>query len=143
MVGCCSPHLNRDTKKEKFSGTPNERWVKYLDSIGIADTHRVFHSFRSTSNTRLKQNGVAEETRCHFIGHEHDTVNSRNYSEHHSVAFLIEHVASKLGFTLRFESLRHPRDAIVKTTKRKMELKRRLRRHKEATAKRNHQPTAK
>lgn len=117
-----------------FSETPSERFGKYLDSLGITDKKKVFHSFRSTSNNCLKQNGVPEETRCQFIGHEHDTVNSKNYSDVHSVAFLMEHVASKLDFAVDFKSIPYPREDIVTATKQKVRAKQRRENHKIAKA---------
>ncbi|MCG9107716.1 phage integrase N-terminal SAM-like domain-containing protein [Laribacter hongkongensis] len=68
------PYLTPDTFGS-YGATPSERWGKYLDKLGIKDKQKVFHSFRSTSNDRLKQNGVPEESRCQFVGHEHDTIN--------------------------------------------------------------------
>jgi integrase len=112
-----------------FSETPSERFGKYLDSLEITDKSRVFHSFRSTSNNHLKQKGVTEETRCQFIGHEHDTTNSRDYSEAHSVEYLSLNVASKLDFNLPFENLLYPRKFIVKTTLHKLKVKERRLNH--------------
>ena len=91
------PYLTPD-RFGSYGGTPSERWGKYLDGISIKDPQKVFHSFRSTSNDRLKQNGVPEETRCQFIGHEHDTVNSSTYSEPHGLPYLLENVAAKLTY---------------------------------------------
>lgn len=91
------PYLTPDAFGS-YGGTPGDRWGKYLDKLGIKDKQKVFHSFRSTSNNRLKQNGVAEESRCQFIGHEHDTVNSATYSEPHHLTYLKEHVAPKLAY---------------------------------------------
>ena len=81
-----------------YAGTPSERWGKYLDTIDIKDPQKVFHSFRSTANDRLKQNGVPEESRCQFVGHEHDTVNSTTYSNEFNLQFLLDNVASKLNY---------------------------------------------
>ena len=81
---------------------------KYLDKIGITDPQKVFHSFRSTSNDCLKQNGVAEESRCQFIGHEHDTVNSTAYSNPHNLEYLLTNVATKLEYpALDFKPLKY------------------------------------
>ena len=91
------PYLTPDTFGS-YGATPSERWGKYLDSVDIADSQKGFHSFRSTSNNRLKQNGVDEESRCQFIGHEHDTINSAVYSDLHKLDFLLQNVASKLTY---------------------------------------------
>jgi len=91
------PYLAPD-KFGSYGGRTSERWGSYLDTLGIKDSQKTFHSFRSTSNNRLKHNGVPEENRCQFIGHEHDTINSATYSEPHKLPFLLENVASKLDY---------------------------------------------
>lgn len=93
-----------------YGDTPSERWGNHLDVLNIKDPQKVFHSFRRTSNNRLKQNGVSEESRCQFVGHEHDTVNSAIYSDPHNLQFLLDNVASKLDYpALDFKALKyHP-----------------------------------
>ena len=91
-----------------YGGRTSERWGKYLDTLDIKDPQKTFHSFRSTSNNRLKHNGVTEENRCQFIGHEHDTINSSTYSEPHKLQFLLEYVASKLDYScIDFNKLKY------------------------------------
>lgn len=91
-----------------YAATPSERWGKYLDSLDIKDPQKAFHSFRSTANDCLKQNGVPEESRCQLVGHEHDTINSATYSNPHNLQFLLEYVASKLTYpALDFKSLKY------------------------------------
>lgn len=91
-----------------YGDTPSERWGNHLDTLNIKDPQKVFHSFRSTSNNRLKQNGVSEESRCQFVGHEHDTVNSAIYSDPHNLQFLLDNVANKLDYpTLDFTPLKY------------------------------------
>ncbi|RYF32583.1 MAG: site-specific integrase, partial [Cytophagaceae bacterium] len=90
-------HLTSDTFGS-WGATLSKRWGKHLDKFGIKDKQKVFHSFRSTSNDKLKQNGVPDESRCQFIGHEHDTVNSSIYSNPDSLPCLLEHVAKKLDY---------------------------------------------
>ena len=83
---------------------------EYLDRLKITSPNKVFHSLRSTSNNRLKELGVGEETRCQFIGHEHDTVNSKVYSSAHSVRFLFENVSEKLTYPhLKLDTLIFPK----------------------------------
>lgn len=101
------PYLTPD-KFGSYGATPSERWGDYLDTLNIKDPQKVFHSFRSTSNNRLKQRNVSEESRCQFVGHEHDTVNSATYSEPHNLPFLLENVAGKLDYSvLDFKSLKY------------------------------------
>lgn len=101
------PYLTPDAFGS-YGATPSERWGKHLDKLGISDPQKVFHSFRSTSNNRLKQNGVQEESRCQFVGHEHDTVNSAIYSDPHNLQFLLDNVASKLDYpALDFTPLKY------------------------------------
>lgn len=92
------PYLTADAFGS-YGGTPSERFGKYLDKLGITDRRKVFHSFRSTSNNMLKSNGVSEEDRCQFIGHEHDTTNSKVYSDPHQLPYLLKNVASKLVYS--------------------------------------------
>lgn len=93
------PYLSY-SEMDGYAATPSQRWGDYLDSIGITDKQKVFHSFRSTCNTRIKNSGVDEETRCQYVGHEHDTVNSAEYSDPHELTFLLDNVVSKLGYPL-------------------------------------------
>jgi integrase len=93
------PYLSY-SKFDGYASTPSDRWGKYLDSIEITDRKKVFHSFRSTSNDCLKQNGVPEESRCQFIGHEHDTINSTAYSNPHNLQYLLENVARNLNYPM-------------------------------------------
>jgi integrase len=104
------PYMEPDAFNH-YGKTPGRRFGEYLDRLGISSPTKVFHSLRSTSNNRLKQLGVGEETRCQFVGHEHDTVNSRVYSTAHDVKFLYENVSTKLTYPqLRLDSLRFPAD---------------------------------
>lgn len=50
------------------------------------------------------------KSRCQFVGHEHDTVNSAIYSDPHNLQFLLDNVASKLDYpALDFKALKyHP-----------------------------------
>lgn len=101
------PYLNY-SKLDGYGATPSERWGNYLDGLNIKDEQKTFHSFRSTANDCLKQNAVPEETRCQFVGHEHDTVNSVHYSTGHSLQYLLENVASKLVYpALDFNPLQY------------------------------------
>lgn len=98
-------------KYNGLSKTPGDRWGRYLDAVSIIDPLKVFHSFRSTSNNCLKENGVSEESRCQFVGHEHDTVNSKTYSDPYKLPFLLENVASKLIYPeLNLERLIYQRE---------------------------------
>lgn len=90
-----------------YSKEPSRRWGTYLDKIGITDPSKVFHSFRSTANNRLKQNGISEEIRCEFVGHDHDTVNSKHYTEKYSVKFLHDTVLPALAFDADFSGLKY------------------------------------
>lgn len=96
-----------------YSHTPSRSFRNYLRKLGIIDSRKVFHSFRSTSNNRLKQNGVPEEDRCQFIGHEHDTVNSTIYAEKFILEHMLDNVVSKLLFPeIDFTKLKFPREVI-------------------------------
>lgn len=90
-----------------YGKQPSTRFGTYMDKIGLPEKSKVFHSFRSTANNHLKQAGVPEETRCQFIGHEHETTNSATYAEPHSIRYLLENVASKLVFGIDFSGLKY------------------------------------
>lgn len=106
--GTIFPYIDPD-KFNHYGKTPGRRFGEMLDRLKITSPSKVFHSLRSTSNNRLKQLGVSEETRCQFIGHEHDTVNSKVYSNPHTVAFLHEDVSQKLNYPhLKLDTLRFP-----------------------------------
>ena len=129
------PYLTPDTFGS-YGATPSERWGKYLDKIGISDPQKVFHSFRSTSNDCLKQNGVAEESRCQFIGHEHDTVNSTTYSNPHNLEYLLTNVASKLHYpALDFKPLKYEAGQFSEMLAHLCARKAKLEAHKTAKAK--------
>ncbi|MHB8848157.1 MAG: site-specific integrase [Burkholderiales bacterium] len=99
------PYLTPD-KFLNFSGTPSERFGKYLDTVGITNSKKVFHSFRSTANGLLKDADVAEESRCQFVGHEHGTINSTIYAKKHTLNFLLKNVATHLIYTtIEFDKL--------------------------------------
>lgn len=109
-AGTIFPYMTPD-KFKHFGKTPGRRFGEFLDMLGIVDERKVFHSFRFTSNNRLKQNGVSEESRCQFIGHEYDTVNSTDYSEEYSLNYLLENVAVKLTYPLLdFSKLKYQRE---------------------------------
>jgi integrase len=107
--GTIFPYMNPD-QFGHYSGTPSERFGRYLNRLGIKDRRKVFHSLRSNSNDCLKQQDVPEETRCQFLGHEHKTVNSERYSKKHSLQYLLKNVASKLVYpTIDFQGLKQER----------------------------------
>jgi integrase len=136
----CGPKLFGYLTPDRFGswgGTPSERWGKYMDGLGIKDPQKVFHSFRSTSNTLLKNNGVGEESRCQFIGHEHDTVNSRIYSDPHKLPFLLENVASKLVYPMiDFSTMVYAKGQFSEMLKHLIALKARRLAHEQAKAQR-------
>lgn len=107
--GSIFPYMNADAFGH-YGKTPGRRFGEYLDRLKIDNRLKVFHSFRSTSNNCLKQNGVPEEVRCQFVGHEYDTVNSTTYGSDLGPKFLLEHAANKLDFPfLNLKELRFPR----------------------------------
>lgn len=91
------PYMTPD-KYGHYTKTPGRRFGEYLERLGISDEKKVFHSFRGTANDKLKQSGVDEERRCQFIGHEHETVNSKNYSNKLSEEAIYEFVLCHLNF---------------------------------------------
>lgn len=120
-----------------FSHTSSERFGEYLDTLGISHPQKVFHSFRKTSNNKLKQSKVAEETRCQFVGHEHETTNSYDYGEDHDLPFLMEHAASKLVFKgIDFDKLAYTKGRFSQKLERLCKINTRMMNNREAIAKR-------
>lgn len=105
--GMLFPYLTAN-KFGNYSETPSERFGKYLDSLNIKDPKKVFHSFRGTVNSRFKDLGVHEGTRCQVMGHEYETTNDTNYTEPHSLQYIYEILINNLNFNdIDFEKLRY------------------------------------
>ena len=60
-----------------------------------------------TANNKFKQNGISEEIRCEFVGHAHDTTNTKHYTENYSVNFLHDNVLPALKYDFDFSKLRY------------------------------------
>jgi integrase len=132
--GTIFPYLIAD-KYMRFTKTPSRRFGEYMTKLGIVEKRKVFHSFRSTANNCLKQLGVPEESRCQFVGHEHNTVNSKSYSKRHDVRFMQENIASKLVFpSVDFTVLKYQREKMREELEHLMKLKLKKQGHKEAKA---------
>ena len=132
--GTIFPYMTPD-RFGHYAKTPGRRFGEYLNDLGITGECKVFHSFRATSNNCLKQNGVPEESRCQFIGHEHDTVNSAIYSEKHDMQFLLDNVANKLTFpSIDFSQLKYPQKKWVAKLSHLMDMAQRNRAHEEVKA---------
>jgi integrase len=130
------PYLTAD-RFGKFNDTPGERFGKYLDSLDITDPLKVFHSFRKTSNNKLKQSNVAEETRCQFVGHVYETTNSSDYGEDHDLAYLLEHAAKKLVFDgIAFDKLAYTKGQFSKKLAHLCKIQIRGKNNRDAKAKR-------
>lgn len=120
-------------KYDKMGDSVSKWFGRYLDRLNIKDNKKVFHSFRSTANNKLKTSGVDEETRCQMVGHAYDSVNSYIYSDKHKPKWLLENVIPKLQFSyLDFGSLKYKKDSYVPVLqklirKRDSEIKHRLR----------------
>lgn len=119
-----------------YGKQPSRRFGVYLDKLGITDKAKVFHSFRSTANNCLKQAGVPEESRCQFVGHEHDTINSKTYSEPHTIRFLLENVASKLDFPIDFSQLKYTKGKFSPFIAREISKQEKQKNHQAAKTKR-------
>lgn len=80
------------------SSASSKWFFRYLTAIGITDELKVFHSFRSTFNNMLKSAGVNEETRSEIVGHAHNSINSKHYSNNYDPKWLLDNVMLKLNF---------------------------------------------
>lgn len=117
------PYLEPD-KYGKYSSAPSKWFSSLLQKLGIKKSNKVFHSFRSTFNNTLKINGISEEYRSQLIGHDHDTINSKNYSELLSPTWLNNNVMSKLNYIdLNMHSWRYEKGDFVYSLEKLLEKK--------------------
>lgn len=109
-----------------YGKEPGRRWATYLNKIGITDATKVVHSFRKTANVVLMDNGIEEEKRCAWIGHEHHTVNSKIYKHSgnesrgkFTAQFLYENVMPAFKYDIDFSCLKYEKgmfnNFIIKT----------------------------
>lgn len=116
-----------------YGKEPGRRWATYLNKIGITDSTKVFHSFRTTANVLMMDKGIDEERRCAFIGHEHHTTNSKVYKHKGNETrgkftpeFLHENVMPSMNYDIDFSKLRYERgmfDKFIHKTLRQFEQK--------------------
>lgn len=130
--GLLFPYLTPN-KFGNYSETPSERFGKYLDSLSIKDPKKVFHSFRSTANIRLKEQGVDEVTRCQLIGHEYESTNDTNYSEPHNLQYIYEILVKKLNFNfIDFDKLKYQKGSFSSNLEHLCKLKIKGEKHRSA-----------
>lgn len=120
-----------------YGKEPSRRWGTYLDKLGMTDPTKVFHSFRGTANNKLKQNGISEEIRCEFVGHDHDTTNTKHYTEKYSVKFLHDNVLPALKYDFDFSKLRYKTHQFTAFIKKELARIERKNNRKPITAMRN------
>lgn len=120
-----------------YGKEPSRRWGTYLDKLGMTDPTKVFHSFRGTANNKLKQNGISEEIRCEFVGHDHYTTNTKHYTEKYSVKFLHDNVLPALKYDFDFSKLRYKTHQFTAFIKKELARIERKNNRKPITAMRN------
>jgi integrase len=91
------PYLRYD-KKNGFGDVPSEAFGRYLDELQIFEDEKVFHSFRSTANQRLKKNRVEASIRSQLVGHEREGTNELAYASELPIAEMLEIVSTNLIF---------------------------------------------
>ena len=102
------PYLRKDSKNG-FADVPSESFGRYLDTLAIYADDKVFHSFRSTANQRLKKNGVEMSVRSQLIGHEREGTNEISYAWDLPVADMKDMIATYLIFPeIDFTPLKYP-----------------------------------
>lgn len=75
------PYL-QPNKLGVLSSAASKKFNRYLRSIGIKTSRsKAFHSFRSTANQELTDNGVGLELRCHLVGHDLNNENIDSYRD--------------------------------------------------------------
>lgn len=120
------PYL-RHTEKAGFGDVASEAFARYMKSIGLGNSGKVFHSLRKTANNTLASKGVHEEHRCAWMGHEHDTTNSQTYSQAPTPEFLLENVARHLAFPeIDAAALKYPKGRFEAILVQEMARRRRL-----------------
>ena len=102
------PYLRKDSKNG-FADVPSESFGRYLDTLAIYADDKVFHSFRSTANQRLKKNGVQMSVRSQLIGHEREGTNEISYAWDLPIADMKNMIATYLIFPeIDFTPLKYP-----------------------------------
>lgn len=102
------PYLRYD-EKNGFGDVPSEAFARYLDSLEIFADDKVFHSFRSTANQRLKKNKIETSIRSQLVGHEREGTNERAYASELSIGEMLEIVSTYLIFPeLDFSPFKYP-----------------------------------
>ena len=102
------PYLRLD-KKNGFGDVPSEAFARYLDDLKIFEDDKVFHSFRSTANQRLKKNKVDVPIRSQLVGHEREGTNERAYASELPIADMLEIVSTCLIFPeIDFTPFKYP-----------------------------------
>lgn len=90
------------------------------------------------THNQLKQNAVAKEIRCQFVGYEHDTVNSTAYSKPQNMQYLLYNVAINLDHPgLDFNSMKYSQGQFTESLSNLCAKKAKQEAHKTARKKRN------
>ncbi len=114
------PWLNK--YEQGYADVPSQNFTGLLKKLGIyVPNVKVFYSLRHTTNQRLKDNGVAEDFRSQYLGHENDSVNSRTYGGTTPAKFLLKSVIPYLLFDeIQWNAIHYKSD--LSTMKRQMEI---------------------
>ena len=79
------PELTKSkVDKNGYGKEPGRFFTDYRRRLGIspdADRKKVFHSFRSTANCKLRFTEVTQERRERLIGHESEGTNNKHYRD--------------------------------------------------------------
>lgn len=62
------------SKRTEITAAWSSWWARYMDSIGIDDRRKVFHSFRHLVKRTLRDAGVDKTLRDALMGHAHEDV---------------------------------------------------------------------
>jgi integrase len=77
------PELTKSkVDKNGYGKEPGKFFTHYRRAQGVspeADRRKVFHSFRTTANSKLRFAQVPQERRERLIGHESDATNNKDY----------------------------------------------------------------
>lgn len=106
-----------------YSKTAGRKWGEYLDTLGISDPLKVFHSLRKTLNNELKQMDVHEAARCQITGHKYESINDSTYAQRYELSHLKRMLDRAVFPSISFSSLQYQKGSCLEQIKHLCSLK--------------------
>ena len=89
--------------KNGMYGSPVQHWfARYLDSIGITETTKVFHSFRHTFETMATEKRIPPQYQNAICGWSEQGIGQRIYSHKKDINIMLEEI-SKINYPINRE----------------------------------------